>query len=915
MSLEACIIHTIKPIPHPSALVCSGIMPSHMVEDQQRAWQPEHTLSVAEALQEAMDDGAAYDRPEQPRTMGSFSPRDMPAPEPHLPLRKSSAANRMQARKGPIPKPIFAPTHHHQVQGFGPSPVQPVPCIDQVQASSVHAFSKEQRVPYRPAMAVLESQQQVLPYTKDLPQLPPDAAQIRYRSPSSPVQSLSTDHADSPASSSIRKRAKSLKHTKVAGDGLRNIRNRISGRARAGQSHGSPGILTPDTHSSSKASPAVPDNEVRDSFRSALTSHSSFGNASSVLTTQTTHTSLSSTTDNDFVRIRTTDYDEGGLTDLDMSVDDVLGMYEDGFESGTGSLRPSPRPSMQSATRPSLDARPGSARPAQVAARTSADRRSVKSLDRPHSQPRASTLAPERPNAAHRRSHSASILIVGVKRASLRGISPALPLAAAQPGIEESSAEQIVPAQSLGSRPPTVEPDVPPRDRYGFKKVSHYVTARMYDDWNKDYNQYLERRRKKWYAMMHQYGYETEPAIRFPQKSEKVKRYVRKGIPPEFRGAAWWYYARGPRELAKNPFIYRELTDRVDNGALTDNDREHIERDLHRTFPDNVRFKPDPTTMHDAQAGAGGGTTTKEGSNLKDETLATSADTSETGSPESAAKKKNKKRHTDEPETPILQSLRRVLQAFAVHRPEVGYCQSLNFIAGLLLLFLSKDDSDLEEAETKAFILLNIVTTQHLPSTHGVSLEGANIDIGVLMSCIRDSLPAIWNKLDDQKELNAIGAAATMAGGVGGLRLPTVSLATTAWFMSLFVGTLPIESVLRVWDCLFLDGSKTLFRIALAIFKHSEDQILRVSDPMEIFQVVQSEPRKMLDINTLMDCCYKRRAGFASISQDIVERRRRERRQIMQEGMMKQGLAAKSDDMVRRMRTRLRTRGGMRVAS
>ncbi|KAF2209580.1 hypothetical protein CERZMDRAFT_70072 [Cercospora zeae-maydis SCOH1-5] len=436
--------------------------------------------------------------------------------------------------------------------------------------------------------------------------------------------------------------------------------------------------------------------------------------------------------------------------------------------------------------------------------------------------------------------------------------------------------------KDLESRPTTGASQVRLRDRYGFKKTSHYITLEQYEAWDKEYAQYLERRRKKWHAMMHQYGYETSPAIRFPQKSDKVKRYVRKGIPPEFRGAAWWYYARGPRELAKNPRIYIELRQRVEDGELTDNDREHIERDLHRTFPDNVRFKPDPSTMHDAQAGAGGGTS---------------------------------KRHTDEPETPILQSLRRVLQAFAVHNPKVGYCQSLNFIAGLLLLFLSKDDSDLEEAETKAFVLLYIITSQHLPDTHGITLEGANIDIGVLMSCIRDSLPGIWAKLDDQKELNAIGAAATMAGGIGGLRLPTVSLATTAWFMSLFVGTLPIESVLRVWDCLFLDGSKTLFRIALAIFKAGESAIMQVSDPMEIFQVVQTIPRSMLDANALLDVCFRRRGGFASISQDVVNRRRRERKKLVQEGILKQGLGAKSEDMVRRMRTRLKTRGGMRVGT
>ena len=96
--------------------------------------------------------------------------------------------------------------------------------------------------------------------------------------------------------------------------------------------------------------------------------------------------------------------------------------------------------------------------------------------------------------------------------------------------------------------------------------------------------------------------------------------------------------------------------------------------------------------------------------------------------------------------------------------------------------------------------------------------------------------------------------------------------------MSLFVGTLPIECVLRVWDCLFFEGSKTLFRVALAIFKSGEHDIKAVSDPMEIFQLVQTMPRGMLDANALMETCFRKRGGFGGLSQDVVEKRREEGR-------------------------------------
>lgn len=38
-------------------------------------------------------------------------------------------------------------------------------------------------------------------------------------------------------------------------------------------------------------------------------------------------------------------------------------------------------------------------------------------------------------------------------------------------------------------------------------------------------------------------------------------------------------------------------------------------------------------------------------------------------------------------------ALRRVLAAYALHNPTVGYCQGMNFIAGCLLLFMGEEDT------------------------------------------------------------------------------------------------------------------------------------------------------------------------------------------------------------------------------
>lgn len=39
----------------------------------------------------------------------------------------------------------------------------------------------------------------------------------------------------------------------------------------------------------------------------------------------------------------------------------------------------------------------------------------------------------------------------------------------------------------------------------------------------------------------------------------------------------------------------------------------------------------------------------------------------------------------------MIKSLRRVLVAFSLYNPKIGYCQSMNFLAGLLLLFMDEE--------------------------------------------------------------------------------------------------------------------------------------------------------------------------------------------------------------------------------
>lgn len=358
------------------------------------------------------------------------------------------------------------------------------------------------------------------------------------------------------------------------------------------------------------------------------------------------------------------------------------------------------------------------------------------------------------------------------------------------------------------------------RDRYGFKKQNTYVSEVQYNEWISGYEQYLLRRKKKWENLLLHNGLNLnhDSPTRFPPRSNKLTRYVRKGIPAEWRGNAWWYFSKGDEKLDKNQGVYDKLVQETVDVKCKD--AELIERDLNRTFPDNYYFR-DPNS-----------------------------DSSE--------------------ESPLIKSLRRVLLAFAKYQPKIGYCQSLNFLAGLLLIFLN---------EEKTFWMLVIITSRLLPGVHDINLEGVNIDQAVLMLCVEEYLPNTWKKIGFNFDETAMANIGKKHPGINNVvntitRLPPVTLCTASWFMSAFIVILPIETCLRVWDCFFFEGSQVFFQISLGIFKILEPKILEVKDEMEIFQIIQHVPKEFLDPTELFDICFnKRRSGnFSDLTQSEITR-------------------------------------------
>ncbi|EDO16910.1 hypothetical protein Kpol_1020p18 [Vanderwaltozyma polyspora DSM 70294] len=393
-------------------------------------------------------------------------------------------------------------------------------------------------------------------------------------------------------------------------------------------------------------------------------------------------------------------------------------------------------------------------------------------------------------------------------------------------------------------------------DRYGFRKASKYITEEEYDKWWSNYSYSCSKNKNKWERFMSNNGLPVinDTPKKFPAKNDKLKKLVRKGVPAEWRGDAWWAFVNGDDLLNKNKNLYMKLLrvvsqlDEFKNRNDKNADHKYlpeldvIERDLNRTFPNNLHFQREPFQISDP---------------------------------------------------PMIKSLRNVLVAFAIYCPSIGYCQSLNFIAGLLLLFLD---------EERTFWMLVIITSTFLPGVHNFDLEGVNVNQGVLMLCVKEFLPEIWPFIeknynhDKKKPLHLRRTNEFLH------KLPSIVLCTTNWLMSCFVGTFPIETTLRVWDCLFYEGSNFLFKISMSILKLNECHFMKNNDngrtiyhfsirksnvnevnrsngtmpieemEAEILQSLQTSPKKYLDPDVLFDkTIMKRRMAFNKLDQDTID--------------------------------------------
>ncbi|XP_060134906.1 TBC1 domain family member 1 isoform X4 [Zootoca vivipara] len=144
-------------------------------------------------------------------------------------------------------------------------------------------------------------------------------------------------------------------------------------------------------------------------------------------------------------------------------------------------------------------------------------------------------------------------------------------------------------------------------------------------------------------------------------------------------------------------------------------------------------------------------------------------------------------------------SLYNILKAYSLLDPEVGYCQGLSFVAGVLLLHMSEEE---------AFKMLKfLMFDMGLRKQYRPDMTILQIQMYQLSRLLHDYHRDLYNHF----EAHEIGP----------------SLYAAPWFLTMFASQFPLGFVARVFDMLFLQGSEVIFKVALSLLGSHKPLILQ----------------------------------------------------------------------------------------
>ncbi|XP_059198854.1 TBC1 domain family member 4 isoform X3 [Centropristis striata] len=143
-------------------------------------------------------------------------------------------------------------------------------------------------------------------------------------------------------------------------------------------------------------------------------------------------------------------------------------------------------------------------------------------------------------------------------------------------------------------------------------------------------------------------------------------------------------------------------------------------------------------------------------------------------------------------------SLYNLLKAYSLLDTEVGYCQGISFVAGVLLLHMSEEQA----FDMLKFFMYDLgIRQQFRPDM--VSLQ---VQMYQLSRLLHDYHRELYNHLEEHEICPSLYAA--------------------PWFLTLFASQFPLNFVSRIFDFVFVQGTEVIFKVALCLLSSHEGEIV-----------------------------------------------------------------------------------------
>ncbi|XP_030853735.1 TBC1 domain family member 2B-like isoform X2 [Strongylocentrotus purpuratus] len=322
-------------------------------------------------------------------------------------------------------------------------------------------------------------------------------------------------------------------------------------------------------------------------------------------------------------------------------------------------------------------------------------------------------------------------------------------------------------------------------DQYGFQQYHNnqpllfHQVCHLLDRHIQGYSRKESEHRKSWEAYIQKHEHN------FQDHQSEMHNLVYGGVPPEYRSEVWTQLIMDRVKTikeGKGENYFQSLCDLCDTSPAVETYRRQINLDLLRTIPHNTHFNNEHSKG--------------------------------------------------------ISQLRQLLEAFCVHNPEIGYCQGMNFIAGMSLLFM--------DIETAFWCLVAVVEYYFPHNYFDASLIGAQADQYVLKEILQCRLPRLHAHLDDV-----------------GVEMCSFTL---NWFLAIYFEVVPFNTLLRIWDCFLLDGLYVLFQFSMALLQYHEEALLSRKDILALLKDTKQLCKLSYNIENLVQTVKDNMKEFQSWS-------------------------------------------------